>query len=227
MIVIMAIVTSNVLAFGLWPSSAINELHQLMIDTMDAFSESLGGITFSFLRASDEDIDSPKFMAIETSHRTVFTSLLKSLREAKYEHYVRGTEKQYHQEMLLVKSMQRLSQNIGGLRSAALTQFSLLKKVRRHELEGPGEPIPMEDRPGTSNDSNRLFTPPAAHNSFPAMHESGPSTSASSVRSGSIGGNTESIFPDGSASAVYEEFIYHLGPPMVIIPSFFSFRITN
>lgn len=36
----------------------------------------------------------------------MFTSLMKNLREAKYEHYVKGTEKEYILEKKLVECMQ-------------------------------------------------------------------------------------------------------------------------
>ena len=213
LIVLMAILISNVLAFTLWPSSAVDDLRQLMIECTDSFSESLGGITHNFLRGSD-DLGSPKFATIETSHRTVFSSLLKSLQDAKYEHYVQGTEKVYRQESLLVESMQRLAQNIGGLRSAAFTQYSLMREVAKHEVSGPMHIVAHE---GTEEDAatHQIFTPPDHKNDFLA-EASWLSNSASGLTS-SQGEPEEEIsspFPS-SPLAVFEEFIIHLGPPMV------------
>jgi hypothetical protein len=53
---------------------------------------------------------------------------MKNLREAKFEHYILGTEEQYKVEARLVKCIERLAQNLTGLRSAATTQFDLLEK---------------------------------------------------------------------------------------------------
>ena len=53
----------------------------------------------------------------------------KNLVEAQREHYFLGSEKQYHIEAKLVRCLERLSQNLGGLRSAASTQFSILRKA--------------------------------------------------------------------------------------------------
>ena len=53
----------------------------------------------------------------------------KNLVEAQREHYFLGSEKQYHIEAKLVRCLGRLSQNLGGLRSAASTQFAILRKA--------------------------------------------------------------------------------------------------
>ncbi|KAF8254118.1 hypothetical protein K440DRAFT_648719 [Wilcoxina mikolae CBS 423.85] len=212
-ILLMAIAISNFLAFSLWPSSAIDDLRQLMVECFDAFSESLGGITHSFLRGSYDDIDSTKYASIETSHRTVFSSLLKNLRDAKLEHYVRGTEKQHRQETLLVESMQRLAQNIGGLRSAAHTQFLLLREVREHELGGV-PPVPLGSR-SASSDAGRLFTPPdqEIEEYLPGDHPVG-SVSNSSSNSSIAEAETADADIESSPLTVLDEFMYHLGPPM-------------
>ena len=177
-----------------------------MADSMDAFSESLCGITHSFLRGSNEDIDGFRFASIEASHRTVFSSLLKHLKEAKYEHYVLGTEKQHRSESFLVESMQRLAQNIGALRSAAITQFSLLKEVR--ERQG-SNPVPLDMQVESDDEANRLFTPPSPFNEYlPAERASEENSDSDSMA------EEASVIPP--SSIVFEEFIYHLGPPMVM-----------
>jgi hypothetical protein len=211
MILLMAIMISYIVAFALWPSSAINGFRQIMIDSMDEFSKALGGITHSFLRGANEDIDSFKFASIEAGHRTVFSSLLKTLKEAKYEHYIWGTEKQYHQETLLVESLQRLAQNIGGLRSAALTQFSLLREVREHE-QAASLPIELEIQSDAVEEMNRLFTPPSPGNDYMSIdHLPDTTPSESNTQEETIESNV------ASPSSVFHEFIYHLGPPMVMI----------
>jgi hypothetical protein len=209
MILLMAIAISHTVAFTLWPSSAINDFRQMMIDTMDQISESLGGITHSFLRGANEDIDSFKFESIEASHRTVFSSLLKTLKEAKYEHYIWGTEKQYHQETLLVESLQRLSQNIGGLRSAALTQFSLLKEVRERE-SAKSSPMAVENQSDGAEEITDLFTPPSPGRQYMPVDDSSDTSSTDSSTPEDTVASSEA-----ASAAVFHEFIYHLGPPMV------------
>lgn len=69
---------------------------------------------------------SPSLTKVANRYRTVLASLTTNLREARFEHCVSGTEKEYEIEARLVTCMQRLAHNIGGLRSAATTQFNLL-----------------------------------------------------------------------------------------------------
>lgn len=211
-IVLMAIAISNLLAFSLWRSSAIDDLHRLMVECFGSFSSSLGGITHSFLRGSVKDVNSKKYESIEASHRTVFGSLLKNLKEAKFEHYLRGTEKQHRQETLLVESMQRLAQNIGGLRSAAHTQFLLLKEIRERGQVGPTPMSAVDHHRQDSVDAGRLFTPPSRGSDYiPAERPAG-ATEPESDTSTTDGADCEA---ESNPLTVLEEFMYHLGPPMV------------
>jgi hypothetical protein len=54
--------------------------------------------------------------------------LAQNLKEAKYEHYVLGTEKHAWFEQRLATCIQRLSQSVGGLRSTAATQFVVVQQ---------------------------------------------------------------------------------------------------
>lgn len=49
---------------------------------------------------------------IAAHNKTVFGPLLKTLAEARYEHFVLGTEKEHYQEKLLVESMQVGAHNL-------------------------------------------------------------------------------------------------------------------
>ena len=101
-----------------------------MIDVTDAFGEMLSIITRSFLSGSDDEMRQDTFTKSAERYKTVFGSLTKNLREAKFEHYAFGTEDEYQLELKIVSSLQRLAQNIGGLRSAALTEFDILKSAK-------------------------------------------------------------------------------------------------
>lgn len=143
MILTMSIIISNVLAFSIWPSSAISDLRLVLLDIHscevlclswqaidDRLQRHLLGfgmfplftpshrhtnrerylqlrrITNSYLAASNEEIQSSKFVQAAANRRTVFSSLMKHLQDAQYEHYFWGTEQEHHQERLLVESMQ-------------------------------------------------------------------------------------------------------------------------
>ncbi|KAL7269959.1 hypothetical protein RUND412_007347 [Rhizina undulata] len=215
-IVVMAIVISNFLAFMLWPRSAISELRELMIKSTDTFSKMLSTITHSFLNGSEEELLQPEFKAASATYRTVFTSLLKNLGEAKYEHYVKGTEKEYQFEKDLVQCMQRLAQHIGGLKSAATTQFDLLRQAQKHPW-AQQEPIGIS---GDRQESSLVdpFTPPE-HEAHPFLRASAAADEGGDLdgedgRSTHTAHNTRTQVVEPASVAIFEEFIYHLGPPM-------------
>lgn len=124
--VIMGILISNAVCFLVIPVSARKVFRQNVIDVTDSFGEIFSIITHSFLSGSEEELEDSTFIDLENCHQKLILSLARSLRESKYEHYAWGTEVEHHLEAKLVDCMQRMAQNVGGLRSAAATQFSLL-----------------------------------------------------------------------------------------------------
>ena len=66
-----------------------------MIRVTDSFGDMLAMITRGFLNGSEEELHNPSFIAASNRYKSVFTSLTKNLKEAKYEHYVFGTESEY------------------------------------------------------------------------------------------------------------------------------------
>lgn len=109
------------------------------------------------------DDDLPEFTAnnsLQTaidSHRASFISLQKSLSEAKLEviwsDEIRGCTKEYD---ALVRSMQRLAQSVGGLRSSCGLQFELLQQDNTGSKKTRG---PMKKKKETWNiraDHHRL-----------------------------------------------------------------------
>jgi hypothetical protein len=127
--VILGIISTSAVSLLVWPVSARTELRETMIKTTDSFGEMLTMITRGFLSGSETDLRSTSFNKAQNKYKSVFTQLTKNLKEAKMEHYVLGTEEEYKLEANLVNCMQRLAQSIGGLRSAATTQFSLLRET--------------------------------------------------------------------------------------------------
>lgn len=126
--VIMGILATSAVSLLVWPVSARRELRETMIKATDSFGDMLTTITQGFLSGSETDMRSTSFNKAQGRYKSVFTQLSKNLEEAKLEYYVLGTEEEYRLEANLVYCMQRLAQSIGGLRSAATTQFTLLKE---------------------------------------------------------------------------------------------------
>jgi hypothetical protein len=127
--ILLGMLATSAVSLLLWPVSARTELRDTMIKATDSFGDMLTMITRGFLSGSETDLLSTTFNSALSQYKSVFTQLTKNLKEAKLEHYVLGTEDQYKLEAQLVNCLQRLAQSIGGLRSAATTQFTLLRET--------------------------------------------------------------------------------------------------
>lgn len=138
----MGIIATSAVSLLLWPVSARTELRESMIKVTDSFGDMLTMITRGFLSGSESDLKSAAFENAQVRYNSVFSQLTKNLKEAKLEHYVLGTEREYALERSLVSCMQKLAQSVGGLRSAATTQFTLLK-----ESADPGGSTPAAGFP--------------------------------------------------------------------------------
>ncbi|KAI8079169.1 hypothetical protein BDF21DRAFT_36450 [Thamnidium elegans] len=112
-----------------WPVSAAKKLKKDVDATLVSYRVLLKLLTKTFLL----DDDLPEFKANRTlqtaiqSHQASFTALQKSLKEAKLETVwnseVRGRAEEYDS---VIKSMQRLAQHMGGLRSSCGIQFEIM-----------------------------------------------------------------------------------------------------
>jgi len=217
--VLMGIFCSVFVSLTIRPVSARKQLREDFREFSDLIADMLTDVTRGFLTGSERELGSPEFQKTSSKFQSVFTSMTTDLGEAKYEHYFLGTERQYWIEARLVRCMERLSQSIGGLRSASNTQFSLIIK----SATGGG---PMSPRSGHGPEGRRLSL------SFPnivermralsaieeAENESG--QSGSTTPDGSSAPPFATLSPGGIQSAtttadIFSLFIAHLGPPMV------------
>ncbi|KAK3325183.1 Fusaric acid resistance protein-like-domain-containing protein [Apodospora peruviana] len=126
---ICAIMTTTTVNLLLWRVSAVALLRQSMTKASTSLGDMLAMVTRGFLSGSEDDILSGEFATASAMYAAVYPQLTKNLREAKFERYFVGYEKLYQLDRAVVKSMETLAQSIGGLRSAANTQFALLKEA--------------------------------------------------------------------------------------------------
>ncbi|KIW05449.1 uncharacterized protein PV09_03338 [Verruconis gallopava] len=122
------------------PQLARRALRQDFKRITDLQENILTVITRSFLSGQESDVRGASFTSLTSRYRSTFNSMVKDLREAKFEHYIQGTESIHKAEKKLVKCIERLGQSLTGLRSAAETQFELLS--RSHQ--GTNTPVPQE-----------------------------------------------------------------------------------
>ncbi|KAI9172398.1 hypothetical protein HJFPF1_01900 [Paramyrothecium foliicola] len=128
-----------------WQVSARKVVRGSMVTAATSLSDKIAFITKGFLDGTEEELKSPEYAQVSAKYNSAYSVLSKTLREAKFEHYFLGHEKIYALDKRIVKSLEGLSQVIGGLRSALDTQFTLLKELPPSE---PGSPDPTSSGGG-------------------------------------------------------------------------------
>lgn len=206
---LMGVLATTVVCFCVSPISARKELREDMISVTDSFADMLTMITWSFLTGVEEELQQPISTQVSDRYKAALASLSKNLKEARFEHYVMGTEKEYELESKMVKCMQRLAQNIGGLRSAAITQFNLLS-----QSAAAGATTPTK----TNGLAASMLSAQDEYGVLPAGGESpeGGSSkySSSSIRRRSID-SYQTLPPFNTPAEAFSIFITQLGPSMV------------
>lgn len=141
-ILLMATVISTLVNLLLWPVSARHALRKSMRTASTSLGRMLSIISSGFLSGAEEEFTSKPFMDASATYTSTLALMNKNARESKYEYYILGREQIYRHDKAVVKSMENLAQSIGGLRSAANTQFELLKEVSVGPLSAmvPGSP---------------------------------------------------------------------------------------
>ena len=211
--ILMGVLATTLVCFFVSPVSARKELREDMISITDSFADMLTMITRSFLTGVEEELEQSTFTQVSDRYKAVLTSLSKNLKEAKFEHFVMGTEKEYDLEAKLVKCMQRLAQDIGGLRSAATTQFNLLSQSIATGATTPTNPNNLPANTASSQEEYGVL--PAIEE---APEEQGsPEDSPTSIRQHSIDSH-QTLPPINTPAEVFSRFITQLGPSMVGTP---------
>ncbi|KAF1942517.1 hypothetical protein EJ02DRAFT_375555 [Clathrospora elynae] len=235
--IIMGCSASAAVCLLVQPTSARKEFRDTFIKSTDAMAEMLNGITMSFLSGAEQELKSDSFVKASIQSAATFKTLVKNLGEAKFENYALGSEKEYRINARLVKCLETLIQSIGGLRSAAETQFTLLAQS---EPSGtPSEIIPSSGTITSSvfsdhtipQTSPQLLSPSLSHterrSSILASIDELPeiSAEASALPSEDVSDDEFSLSKkahrvasilqsDLTPADMFSVFIAHLGPPM-------------
>ncbi|CAI4212273.1 unnamed protein product [Parascedosporium putredinis] len=125
---LLGITITSAVNMLVWRSSARRGLRRAMSTGVVSLGEQIAAITRGFLNGSEEELHSTGYAntlaQLTSSHDTISSTL----RESKFEYYFLGREKQYFAAKAIVASIDKLSQAVGGLRSACDAQFVLLKE---------------------------------------------------------------------------------------------------
>ncbi|RHZ60374.1 FUSC family protein [Aspergillus thermomutatus] len=148
--VIMGVTAAMAVSFLIFPISARKKLRSNLATVTETLAIMLALITDSFLSGSEEELQTAEFLDAAERHKKAYAQLDKLVREAKLEHFVAGTEKEYRLEKNLVRWVQDITHNMGGLRSAASLQFQLLKQSTL------ADPVPGRGQENTPNGNNHV-----------------------------------------------------------------------
>ena len=227
MMVAYGIAASTATAFAVFPVSARKELRADLIKVNDSFGEMLSVITRSFLAGSDEELQRHPDSETSKSYRKVFASMTKNMKDSKYEHYVLGTERVHVLEARLVKCLQSLAQNMGGLRSAATTQFLLLSQPTVVAKQAYASNRRLQNRTSSYVSFDGTPLAPGSRTPTSQLHqiqENSENRSAMNLREGieisddwlaTSPQDEESLPQIHSPSDIFTRFIMQLGPSMV------------
>ncbi|KAI1641425.1 ribosomal protein L19 [Biscogniauxia mediterranea] len=141
-ILLMATVISTLVNLLIWPVSARQGLRKSMRNASVSLGEMLSMISSGFLSGVEEEFTSKAFTKATSTFTSTLAQMNKNARESKYEYYFLGQAEIYRHDKAVVKSMENLAQSLGGLRSAANTQFELLKEISNGPMSASSQPSP-------------------------------------------------------------------------------------
>jgi hypothetical protein len=126
--VCMGIIATTAVNMLVLPVTARGQLVKGMEKNTDLLGEMLISITRAFLSGRESDLQDEYYKKITTDHAASLSSMSKNLGEAKKELLVLGKEDQWDREARIVECLTGLSQDLGGLRSAAFAQFAFMQE---------------------------------------------------------------------------------------------------
>jgi hypothetical protein len=222
---LFGIVTTSAVNLLLWRTSGRAQLRASMARASVSLGDMLSMITHGFLSGSEDEFSSDEFRQAYDTWKSGYATMSKNLAESKYEHYFVGKEKLYRLEKAVYQSMETLAQSIGGLRSAANTQFELLKESWGDISSGAISPGTQAFSPSAVNGrhlSNALRSRQDRFSVLSAIDEAPNESSSSSgdeaQSNKSSGPPLEPATPGTAAfrnpSDIFELFITLLGPSM-------------
>ena len=212
--VLMGIVATTVVNFAILPVSARKDFRKNLEDITDSLGDMLAMITRGFLTGSEEELEQRGFYEASTRHKGQYATLSRNLREAKWEHYALGGERQYVLETKLLNCLRRLSRNIGGLRSAATTQFGLLAQPANGGATPMAVSLYTPTTGGLSNKLARIDSWMSFQENFETLEPAGVNEALDREVPANVDDELNGLLTARTPAEIFERFIMHLGPSM-------------
>ncbi|KAJ9612633.1 hypothetical protein H2200_004230 [Cladophialophora chaetospira] len=199
--IVAGVLATMLVSFLIFPISARHILKKNLLQVTDTFADMLALITSSFLSGDEAELEDHVFQSISDQNKKLSSTMTQNLKEARYEHYLMGTERQAFIEKRLAQCMQRISQSIGGLRSAAAMQFVVTKQPAFGSLPS-STPNPATPRWMDSMESSKVIA-----NDRDLLSYFPPQSPTKSR-------HASTQIPLQSPAQIFKLFIQHLGPAM-------------
>ncbi|OKL55719.1 hypothetical protein UA08_09095 [Talaromyces atroroseus] len=217
---VMGVCAAMAVSFLIFPISARKKLRFSLTTMTSTLAIMLGSVTESFLTGSDEEMYTPPFTNASAQNKNTYVLLDKLVKEAKLEHYVAGTESEYRLEKRLVRCVQDINQNMGGLQSAAALQFQLLKQSQQEPANLAPDKSPLLARKSSTASQPGVWsiygesvtlTPVREREEDDFLTEESQTTPVSALNGDQ---QERAMTATPSPQRMFEVFIEHLGPSM-------------
>lgn len=204
--IVAGVIATMLVSFVVFPISARAKLKKNLLDVTDSLADMLALITSSFLSGDEAELEDRVFSDISTQQKKLSSTVSQNLKEARYEHYLLGTERQALIEARLAQCVQRIAQSIGGLRSAAAMQFVVTKEPAfGSSLRSPAQ---ISSTPYWMNSLESSKSSAEDRYLFSYFNPHPPSQATTDGKPGQIQP------PFRSPAQIFELFIKNLGPSM-------------
>nr|POE93451.1 hypothetical protein CFP56_19463 [Quercus suber] len=220
MMVLMGIIITTVVNLLVLPVTARGGLSKDLEKSTDLLGELLISITRAFLSGRKNDLEDDYFKTLTKEHQVSLASMAKNLNEAKREYLVIGREQQYALIEKVVDCLKGLSQDLGGLRSAAFAQFTFMDE-QFLELARAAESTPDSSRnPMTARFQSRQVTTTTLDSIAESLEHQQHGIDPGNVSGESIDRpapvldvSTGSVGSSKSPGDMFLAFLHELGPP--------------
>ena len=129
LMLLLGIIVATAVNTLVLPVTARRQLTKDLEKNTDLLGEVLITITRAFLSGREDLLQDDYFTDLQKEHQQSLQKMTKDLAETQKELFVLGSEKLYGVATRLVECLDGLSQDHGGLRSAALAQFELVRST--------------------------------------------------------------------------------------------------
>jgi hypothetical protein len=146
--IILGMVIASLVNILILPSLARKKLSIEIEKNTDLLGEMLISITRAFLRGRESDLEDESYRALNKEHQASLGTVKRTLTEAKRERYILGDERIFAVEARLVSCLETLSQDLGGLSSAARAQFVFINQP--HDTNAPSSSLADRGSPVAS-----------------------------------------------------------------------------